>query len=221
MESKKYLIVTSDGPGTLLEGKDVLHRSIARFVSVFPDIKVIIVLPSAAISAWREYCMLHNFNHPQTVVPAGFTAFHSIRKALEKVPSGSLVAIHDGARPLVSEALVRRLFTLCRERDAGIVPVVPADGSVKRIPEGGAPEDVCLGERLSVAQLPQAFPSDAIREAYGQPYDTTFTDPASVAAAHKKPLFAIAGERYNIRVTDPEDLAVARALLKESTGGNK
>ena len=97
MESKKYLIVTSDGPGTLLEGKDVLHRSIARFVSVFPDIKVIIVLPSAAISAWREYCMLHNFNHPQTVVPAGFTAFHSIRKALEKVPSGSLVV--RGAGP--------------------------------------------------------------------------------------------------------------------------
>ena len=70
--------------------------------------------------------------------------------------------------------------------------------------------------RVYRVQTPQMFLSDEIKKAYSQAFDTSFTDDASVAARKGIPLSFIEGERYNIKITSPEDLEMARMIISAS-----
>jgi 2-C-methyl-D-erythritol 4-phosphate cytidylyltransferase len=70
--------------------------------------------------------------------------------------------------------------------------------------------------RIYGAQTPQMFLSEDLKAAYGQGYDLSFTDDASVASGYGIPLSYIAGERNNIKLTTPEDLSLAEAILQLS-----
>ncbi|MBQ5411478.1 MAG: 2-C-methyl-D-erythritol 4-phosphate cytidylyltransferase, partial [Bacteroidales bacterium] len=67
------------------------------------------------------------------------------------------------------------------------------------------------------AQTPQMFRSESIREAYSLPFDTAFTDDASVARKKGIPLSFCYGERYNFKVTCPEDLALAELIVSSTS----
>ena len=82
-----------------------------------------------------------------------------------------------------------------------------ADGTLQA---SGEPID---RSRIYGAQTPQIFHSEAIKAAYSQGYDTLFTDDASVAEKYGIPLTFAEGERYNIKITTPEDLVLARAIM--------
>ncbi|MBQ8060824.1 MAG: 2-C-methyl-D-erythritol 4-phosphate cytidylyltransferase [Bacteroidales bacterium] len=229
----KILIAMAAGSGTRmgaatpkqfldLGGKPVLRRTIETFVSAVPDIKVITVLPKEHISFWKEYCLSSEFTCPQLLVSGGITRFHSVRNALERVPDGAIVAIHDGVRPLVSAGLIRNMFSKMEGgRIHALIPVVPSVDTLKVLDT----VDSDLGEkvlkdsgeeidrsRVFGAQTPQMFLSEDIKDAYSQAFDTSFTDDASVAHRKGIPLSFCAGERYNFKLTSPEDLALARML---------
>jgi len=238
MERKKYVIVTAGGKGVrmggavpkqfmMLGGKAVLQLSIERFLEAVPGIKVIAVLPQDHMAGWKEYCLRSGFICPQILVAGGFTRFHSVKNGLEKVPSGALVAIHDGVRPFVSVNLVRRLFAVA-ESSPAVIPVTPCTDTLKVLskvqttdgedilrPVEGAKVDRSM---LFGAQTPQVFRSEVLKEAYGQAFDTSFTDDASVLEKKKIPVTYIAGERYNIKITTQEDLILAEALLSVGRG---
>lgn len=222
----KILIVMAAGSGTRmgsstpkqfldLGGKPVLRRTIETFVSAVPDIKVITVLPKEHLSFWKEYCLANDFNCPQLLVAGGITRFHSVRNALARVPDGSIVAIHDGVRPLVSAELVRNMFSRMEDgKTRALIPVVPSVDTLKVL-DGNLAD---TGEevdrtRIYGAQTPQMFISDDIKAAYSQAFDTTFTDDASVARKKGIPLSFCIGERYNFKLTSPEDLALARMII--------
>ena len=222
----KILIVMAAGSGTRmgsstpkqfldLGGKPVLRRTIETFVSAEPDIKVITVLPKEHLSFWKEYCLANDFNCPQLLVAGGITRFHSVRNALARVPDGSIVAIHDGVRPLVSAELVRNMFSRMEDgKTRALIPVVPSVDTLKVL-DGNLAD---TGEevdrtRIYGAQTPQMFISDDIKAAYSQAFDTAFTDDASVARKKEIPLSFCIGERYNFKLTSPEDLALARMII--------
>ena len=222
----KILIVMAAGSGTRMRsstpkqfldlgGKPVLRRTIETFVSAVPDIKVITVLPKEHLSFWKEYCLANDFNCPQLLVAGGITRFHSVRNALARVPDGSIVAIHDGVRPLVSAELVRNMFSRMEDgKTRALIPVVPSVDTLKVL-DGNLAD---TGEevdrtRIYGAQTPQMFISDDIKAAYSQAFDTTFTDDASVARKKGIPLSFCIGERYNFKLTSPEDLALARMII--------
>lgn len=218
MERKKYLIVMAGGSGTrmgascpkqFLEigGRAILHVTIQKFLEAYPDINVVTVLPKDHIDVWKKYCYEHNFNCRQTLVEGGITRFHSVRNGLEKVPEGALVAIHDGVRPLVSPKLIRDLFTSAETRPA-VVPSVPVVDTIKTL----AGEYVDRSNLLSV-QTPQIFHSEVLKAAYLQPYKTSFTDDASVVEAAGEAVSYVPGERYNIKVTTPDDLVFCNLVL--------
>lgn len=218
MDRKKYLILAGGRPGIVISGKDVLQLTLERFAAVCPDIRVILVLPPEDIDSWRNYCAVRNFNLPQRLVTTGFTPFHSLRNALAEVPDGVLAIVHDADRPLVSTGLIAGMLRRMEEGARALIPVVPAEGDVKTVRrEEGitgsfSPEE---GEVL-LAQTPQMFLSEDLKAAYAQPYSTDFTDAASVVAARIKiPLVPVRGERYNLKVCDPQDAAVARVVLRE------
>lgn len=229
----KILIAMAAGSGTRmgsatpkqfldLGGKPVLRRTIETFVSAIPDIKVITVLPKEHISFWKEYCLSSEFTCPQLLVSGGITRFHSVRNALERVPDGAIVAIHDGVRPLVSTGLIREMFSKMEGgRIHALIPVVPSVDTLKVLDTVQSD----LGEKLLKdsgegidrsrvfgAQTPQMFLSEDIKDAYSQAFDTSFTDDASVVAKKGIPLSFCAGERYNFKLTSPEDLSLARMI---------
>lgn len=232
MDKKYYLIVMAAGHGTRLgsalpkqflelEGKPILQRSIERFIYACPDIKVVTVLPGEYIEGWKNLCIHHNFYYPQILVEGGITRFHSVRNALRKVPDGAVVAVHDGVRPLVSAELISRMFARMSYERA-LIPVLPSVDSLKAVrrlrdADGVERYESIPGvviDRAEVyrAQTPQMFRSEDLKSAYELPFDTSYTDDASVASAKNIPLSYIDGERYNIKITTQEDLEFAGAV---------
>lgn len=230
MDRKKYLIVVAGGSGTRmgtsvpkqfleLDGKSVLHRTIERFVDAVSGIKVVTVLPAEHIGIRKTYCYEHGLHCPQTLVSGGITRFHSVKNGLERLPEGALVAVHDGVRPFVSAELVRRLFEKAEECPA-VIPVIPCVDTIKVLEcrkddSGAARLETVPGVKadrnmLFGAQTPQVFLSDALKEAYSQAFDTSFTDDASVVESKNIPLAYVEGERYNIKITSPDDLVLAK-----------
>lgn len=228
MERRKYVIVMAAGSGTRmgaslpkqfieLDGKAILHRTIEVFLEACPDIKVITVLPQEHIDYWKTYCLKKSFDCPQVLVKGGITRFHSVRNALDKVPEGALVAVHDGVRPLVSPALVRDMFAKAETTDA-LIPVVPCVDTMKMLEKGAdglVAMPGCNVDRslLYGVQTPQVFHSETIKAAYRQPYETSFTDDGSVVEKYGKNLSFITGERFNIKITTQDDLLLARAII--------
>jgi 2-C-methyl-D-erythritol 4-phosphate cytidylyltransferase len=231
MTRKKYLVVTAGGSGTRmgsslpkqflpLEGRAVLQRTIERFLEACPDIHVVTVLPEAHIAWWRRYCQEKGFNCPQRLVKGGFTRFHSVKNALAYVPDGAVVAVHDGVRPLVSAALLKEMFDRM-ETVRALIPVVPMVDTLtvlETTPDGALQDtgETVDRSRIYGAQTPQMFLSEDLKAAYAQGYDLSFTDDASVARRYGIPLSYIAGERFNLKLTTPEDLALAEAILRFS-----
>jgi len=218
MERKKYLIVMAGGSGTRMgascpkqfieiDGRAILHITISKFLEAIPDINVITVLPQEHVEVWKQYCYSHNFTAKQTLVVGGITRFHSVKNGLAKVPEGALVAVHDGVRPLLTPELIRQLFEQAAEKGA-VVPSVPVVDTIKT-KEG---KYVDRSNLLSV-QTPQIFYSELLKKAYELPYKTSFTDDASVLEADGETVSYVPGERYNIKVTTPDDLLICNAVL--------
>ena len=236
-KGNKILIVMAAGSGSRmgsatpkqfldLGGKPILRRTIESFISAEPDIRVITVLPKDHISFWKEYCLSADFNYPQLLVQGGFTRFHSVRNALERVPEGAVVAIHDGVRPLVSPGLIKEMFSLMSTRRCrALIPVLPSIDTLRildRRVDDSVAETLTASEeeldrsRVYRVQTPQMFVSEDIKAAYSQAFDTSFTDDASVASKKGIPLSFCEGERYNFKLTSPEDLEMARMIISSS-----
>ncbi|MBQ7269810.1 MAG: 2-C-methyl-D-erythritol 4-phosphate cytidylyltransferase [Bacteroidales bacterium] len=231
MERKIYGIFTAGGSGTrmgaslpkqFLEigGKPILRLTIERFLQALPGLEVITVLPHEWMPYWKDLCLGSAFDCPQRLVEGGLTRFHSVKNALAAVPDGAFVLVQDGVRPFLSVGKIREMMAAMQAGAHAVIPVVPVtdtlhllcrngDGQLEAM-EGTLPER----NRLFGAQTPQIFRSEELRGAYSQAYDTAFTDDASVARAAGIPLTYIEGERYNIKITTPEDLTMARSLLQ-------
>lgn len=230
MRKKVYGVFVAGGSGVRmgtevpkqfleLGGRPVLQQSIMKFLGACPELVPVVALPADHIGSWKELCKENRFDQPQIIVEGGITRFHSVRNALAKVPDGALVLIHDGVRPLVSVDLITRIL----EASAGercVIPVIPVTDTLKSLVpsedgtlvQSDAPDP--SREGLFGAQTPQLFLSELIKEAYSKvAYNQSLTDDASVARAAKIPLTYIEGERYNIKITTPEDLELARLLF--------
>ena len=227
MDRKRYVVIMAAGSGSRMgseipkqfmqiDGKAILQKTIEVFTEACPDVSVITVLPEAHMQYWRQYCLENNFTCPQILVKGGITRFHSVRNALERVPDNSIVAVHDGVRPLISRKLVAEMFIKAEDVPA-LIPVIPCVDTMKVL-------EMREGELLTVpgahvdrstlwgAQTPQVFHSEIIKEAYSQAYDTSFTDDASVVERYGKNLSYVIGERFNIKITTQDDMVLAEAI---------
>jgi 2-C-methyl-D-erythritol 4-phosphate cytidylyltransferase len=206
-----------------LEGKAILQRTIEAFLEASPGISVVTVLPQDHMDYWKRYCLERSFTCPQVLVKGGITRFHSVRNALEKVPEGALVAVHDGVRPLVTPGLVADMFAKAEDLEA-LIPVIPCVDTMKVLERKG--EQLVTVRDKSVdrsvlfgAQTPQIFHSEVLKNAYELPYDTAFTDDASVVDKYGKNLSYLIGERFNIKITTQDDIVLANAILSLSPCG--
>jgi 2-C-methyl-D-erythritol 4-phosphate cytidylyltransferase len=223
MNRRYYAVILAGGQGLRMgydipkqfieiEGKPILRHTIERFMESFDDIDIIVVLPSGEKEYWKEYCNRTGFLKRYIMPSGGITRFHSVQNALKYVPNGAIVAIHDGVRPFVTSDFIRSMFEKMEECNA-LVPVIPPVESLREIGPDGTSTAVDRS-RYRLVQTPQIFYSELVKEAYSQPYNPLFTDDASVVEYLGHKVSICEGLSSNIKITTPEDLAVANAIFR-------
>ena len=223
MNKERYAIIVAGGRGLRMGGelpkqflplcgKPVLMRTLELFEGEVS--RIILVLPEDHIPFWEELCERYHFTLPHTVALGGETRFHSVRSGLSHLPQEGLVAVHDGVRPLASQALIRRSFEEA-EQSGATLPACPVTDSLRLRQEEGKSEAVDRSRYVAV-QTPQTFDLGRLQRAYEQAYSPLFTDDASVyEAASLGIITLVAGEETNIKLTTPRDLLLAELLLRE------
>ncbi|MBK6409835.1 MAG: 2-C-methyl-D-erythritol 4-phosphate cytidylyltransferase [Flavobacteriales bacterium] len=215
---ERSTIIVAGGSGKrmaqfmLVKGKPVLCHVISAFHLYDPAMQIIVVLPKEQIDSWRVLCIGHGFTIDHTVVAGGEERFHSVREGLKEVAHDGLVAVHDGVRPLVSLGLIERCFAAAELHDAAI-PVVPVSSSMRELTDEGS--RALDRSRLRIVQTPQCFQVELLRKAFKLPYDPAFTDEATLVERMGNLVRLVEGDERNIKVTTPDDLVIAAALLEE------
>ena len=149
------------------------------------------------------------------IVTGGETRFHSVQNGLKAVSKDAVVFVHDGVRPMVSPELVRACYEQAVEKGSAI-PAVAVSDSMRIV--DGATSRAVNREQMRSIQTPQTFRADILLPAFEQEYNDGFTDEATVVEAFGKPVYLITGEKSNIKLTTPEDMMVAEAMLSEKEG---
>jgi 2-C-methyl-D-erythritol 4-phosphate cytidylyltransferase / 2-C-methyl-D-erythritol 2,4-cyclodiphosphate synthase len=144
------------------------------------------------------------------IVAGGTQRSESVLAGVSRADA-DIVLVHDGARPLASTDLARRVARAAAEHGAA-VPVVPIVDSIKRITDGDRLS--ALDRRgLVRAQTPQGTRRELLLDAFSAVADRSYSDEASLLESHGVPVVAVDGELSNIKVTEPADLDITRALL--------
>jgi 2-C-methyl-D-erythritol 4-phosphate cytidylyltransferase len=157
---------------------------------------------------------------PQTmgadlVVPGGDTRSGSVRAGLAAVPGeASIILVHDAARPLATGELFASVVEAVRSPGVdGAIPVLPVADTLKRVADGRVEQGVDR-EGLVTVQTPQAFEAATLRTAHRGGAEAT--DDAAMVEALGATVRTVEGEPYNLKLTRPEDLVLAEALLRVS-----
>lgn len=143
------------------------------------------------------------------VVPGGATRSASVRAGLAAVPTDAdVVVVHDGARPLASHALFRAVVDAVLTGADAAVPVVDVIDTMTDA--HGVPVD---RGALRAVQTPQGFRASSLRAVHTSAPEAT--DDASLVVAAGGRLRPVQGERWNLKITEPDDLVVAEALVEQ------
>ena len=217
---EKYAIIVAAGSGTRmgtelpkqflpLHGQPIARHTAHLFLGADPAMQVIMVLPKSFMESGKSL-MDGLDNSRLSFVQGGETRFHSVLNALEKVPDGALVLVHDAVRCLLSRQLIQHCIA---EANAfgNAVPAITATDTV-RIQEGNITVPV---ERNAVflVQTPQVFQATALKKAYQLGYSEKFTDDASVFEKGGGNIHLVEGEKENIKITTPLDLLIAEKIM--------
>lgn len=219
-----FALIVAGGSGTrmgsgipkqflLLNGRPVLMHTIEAFAAI-PGMQLIVVLPAAQVSYWEALCAQYDFQLPHRLVAGGDTRFHSVRNGLETITDQQgLVAIHDGVRPVISKEVIGRTLARAAEKGNAIAAVKLKD-SIREQALTGRTRNVNRNNYFLV-QTPQVFSTALIKEAYGLATHYNFTDDAGVLEeVLRKDIHLVEGDYRNIKITTPEDLAVAEVFLR-------
>lgn len=193
-----------------IAGVPVLMHTLNAFLKAVPSVHLVLVLPAGQIDTWNALIEKHSFRAPHRVTEGGQKRFYSVKNGLEHVPADSVVAIHDGVRPVVASRLILTCFRDALRYGSAVPCIVPAE-SVRVMTEGThKPMD---RNDIRIIQTPQAFQAALIKKAYQQPFRDSFTDDATVLERSGMPVHLIQGDPLNIKITCPEDLILAEAIM--------
>ena len=222
MNKEKYVIITAGGTGSRmgaelpkqilsLEGKPILKYTFDLFVNLPSKVNIVLVAHPDIRKFWLDYCDEQGVSLRYVLAKGGMTRFHSVKEGLRFVPDGAIVAVHDGVRPFASPQMITSMFDLAQDHPA-VIPVLPVVDSLRVfLPDGGS--QIADRSRYRMVQTPQVFHSDILKRCYDVPFSSEFTDDASVVEKMGIPLKFVDGEKFNIKITTPEDLTFARMIL--------
>ncbi|MBN1117092.1 MAG: 2-C-methyl-D-erythritol 4-phosphate cytidylyltransferase [Bacteroidales bacterium] len=220
---QKTVVIVAGGSGTRMKSQvpkqflklkelPIIMHSINCFIAYENNIEIRVVLPENELETWKELCSKHKFNVPHQVFQGGITRFHSVKNGLQNLSTDGIIAVHDGVRPLVSVETIRKCFMIAGEYGAAI-PVVDVQETIREV--RGEFSVTVDRKNFKLVQTPQVFDAEILLNAYKQDYDESFTDDASVVESNNRLVMMVPGNRENIKITTPEDLVIAEALMKD------
>ncbi len=225
MQVNEFALIVAGGKGTRiksalpkqfleLNGLPILMHTINAFLRYSPTIKIILVLPVDDFETWKKLVEKHSFHIPIVLCEGGETRFQSVKNGLSHLPDVGMVAIHDGVRPLVSEDIIAASFRLAKVHHAAVAAVRLKE-SIRVVDQDNT--KAVDRSRYRLIQTPQTFHIASIKKAYEGKGDESLTDDASVAEKAGFTISLFEGSYENIKITTPEDLLLAEALLSKKS----
>lgn len=199
--------------GLPLAGLPVLRWTVDVFEATAVVSGVVVTVPVGDVDSWQR--RLAGCRKIRAVVAGGAERQDSVRLGLAAVPADvAWVAVHDGVRPCITPELVERVVAEARLHGAAI-PALPVTETVKRGTDGWVKETVDR-EGLWAVQTPQVFRAQVLREAHrvAAAEGTAGTDDAMLVERLGVPVRLVPGLPGNVKITRPEDLVLAEALLR-------
>ncbi len=197
-----------------LAGRPLLVWTLAAFKKCAEIDQVVVVAAPESVDRVRALGAEWRFTKVTAVVPGGATRQQSVRAGIDAAAEAAIVAIHDAARPLVTPELIARGVALARESGAALC-AVPSRDTVKDV-EGDPPVVASTPDRARawLAQTPQVFDRALLLDAHTRATNDATDDSALVeATGHRVRVYE--GDYANLKVTSPDDLIIAEALLRE------
>jgi len=214
-----------------LDGAPILIHTIRKFLRCASVHEIVVALRPEDFDWARglldqehvhqEHADQHHRARPVRFVEGGNSRQESVENALASLaPDTELVAVHDAVRPFVDSELVERVIAEAAQTGAAIVGIVPVD-TVKRIHKNIV-RATLPREHLVLAQTPQVFRFDLLKEAFAMARRDGFTgtDEASlVERLEQIDVSVVQGSDRNIKITKPTDMDLARLFLAEEVNG--
>jgi len=224
LDTKPHVIIVAGGSGSrmqatvpkqflLLNGLPVLMHTIQAFCDSNTSPTIIVVLPKDYHAYWQELCVKHNFAIPHQLVSGGETRFHSVKNGLSLIEGDAVIGVHDAVRPLTSTTVIDNAYQYAAVNGNAIVAVQSRD-SIRQVKNELSA--ALVRDEIYLVQTPQVFKSDILRQAYEQQYEPEFTDDASVVEKLGFNINIVPGSHTNIKITFPEDIAIAEMLLRKT-----
>jgi 2-C-methyl-D-erythritol 4-phosphate cytidylyltransferase/2-C-methyl-D-erythritol 2,4-cyclodiphosphate synthase len=193
----------------LLAGRPILQHSVSAFLNSSHVHEVVVALPEEVVADPPAY--LRGTAKPVQVVAGGARRQDSVARGFAAVsPATDVVIIHDAARPLVSDQVIARTIGAAAESGAAIA-ALKAHDTLKRAGADGVIVETLPREEVFLAQTPQAFRVAVLRDALAIGGDAT--DEATLAERAGHQVRVVDGDPRNLKVTTPEDLAMAEGLM--------
>lgn len=218
-----YAIITAGGTGQRMGtgspkqfikigSKPIIVHTIEKFIAFNSSINLILTLPEEYFNSWQEIKNEYLPNLQIALVKGGITRFDSIKNALAIIEDqNGIVAIHDAVRPFLSLKIIEDCYESAKNTGSGVAAISLKDSIRETDKNKSYARD---RNNFKLMQTPQTFDIKKIVKAYAQAEDKSFTDDAGVWENAGFEVNLVEGGRLNIKITYPEDLLLAEAILK-------
>ncbi|WP_297429404.1 2-C-methyl-D-erythritol 4-phosphate cytidylyltransferase [Clostridium sp.] len=199
-----------------LSGKPILYYTLKQFIKNDQIDKLILVVPEDE----KEYCKSQVLDKYELrvdgLVAGGNERQDSVYNALVEVKSSDIVLIHDASRPFVSQKIISDAIKYARIYKAAAPGVMPKD-TIKVKGDDNFSVETLIRSNLVAIQTPQAFNFDLIYESHKEikKRGIVVTDDTSVVEYLGNKVYIYEGDYTNIKITTPEDLVLAKYLVKK------
>ena len=223
-------VIVAAGTARRMEGIDKILAPLGELpvlvhtLGVFQDCpgveEIVVVTREDLLVEVSRLCRDYGMDKVTKVVVGGGERIHSVRAGLREVrPEAQLIAIHDGARPLVTGEILEETIRRAGETGAA-APAVPITDTVKRA-EGELAVETVDRSALRAIQTPQIFQADLIRAAVQKALEDgeVLTDDCAAVERLGMKVSLTRGSRENIKITTPFDLLLGEAILEHRAGG--
>ena len=207
-----------------LAGKPLMVYALNTFQHSFVEELILVAAPGDEDYVRREIVAKYGLDKVKAVVPGGRERYHSVHCGLQAVTDAGVILIHDLARPFVTEEMIRRAVDEAMVSRAAVVGI-PVKDTIRITDADGYGMETPKRSTLTAAQTPQVFEAALVRECYDRLLaeeeavlsgGTEITDDGQVVELFSDVrVKMVGGAASNIKVTVPEDLTAAEAILKK------
>lgn len=196
-----------------LVGKPLIAWAVDICQNHRPINQIVLVLNESNLHSGRRLATERNWSKVKDICPGGQQRQDSVKNGLDTLAECDWVLIHDGARPFLTHDLIRDGLEAAQSTGAAAA-AIPVKDTIKMSDDAGIVRDTLQRQKLWAVQTPQIFRFDIITYAYKQVKDAV-TDDASLVEKLGYEVKLYMGSYNNIKVTTPEDMALAEVLAKD------